>query len=83
MCLLVLYGTSDDYGTTNHSLTGLKNCSKGGALVIVCTPAQNILTKKQVGEERFFIQLIFPHCCSSSKEVKPETHTKQELGGRS
>jgi hypothetical protein len=30
-----------------------------------------------------FIQLIFPHCCSSSKEIRTGTQAGQESGNRS
>jgi len=52
----------------------------GMVLVRVCISAQNIMTKKQVGEERVY---SFPHCCSSPKEVRAGTHSGQELGSRS
>ena len=41
----------------------------------------NIMTKKQLGRKGF-IQLTFPHCCSSLKEVRTGTQKqvrKQEL----
>jgi hypothetical protein len=38
------------------------------------------MTKKQVGRKEF-IQLTFPHCCSSLKEVRTETQADQEAGG--
>jgi hypothetical protein len=39
----------------------------------------NIMTKKQLGREGF-IQLTFPHCCSSLKEVKTGTQASQKAG---
>jgi hypothetical protein len=53
-----------------------------GVLIRVCIPAQNIMTKKQVGEERVYSTytstLLF-----ITKEVRTRTYTRQELGGRS
>jgi hypothetical protein len=37
------------------------------------------MTKKQLGRKGF-IQLTFPHCCSSPKEVRTGTQTGQEAG---
>jgi hypothetical protein len=45
-------------------------------------PAQNIMTKKQVWAQGF-IQIILPHCCSSPKDARIATFTRQELGARS
>jgi hypothetical protein len=39
----------------------------------------NIMTKKQLGREGF-IQLTFPHCCSSLKEIRTGTQAGQEAG---
>jgi hypothetical protein len=39
----------------------------------------NIMTEKQL-VRKGFIQLTFPHCCSSLKEVRNGTHTGQEAG---
>jgi hypothetical protein len=36
------------------------------------------MTKKQLGRKGF-IQLTFPHCCSSLKEVRTGTQADQEL----
>jgi hypothetical protein len=36
------------------------------------------MTKKQVGEERVFFQLTFPHCCASAKEFRTGTQAGQE-----
>ena len=48
-------------------------------LVKICTPAQNIMTKKQVGEERVYSAytsiLLF-----ITKEVKTETQAGQKAG---
>jgi hypothetical protein len=49
-----------------------------GVLVGVSFPAQSIMTKKQVGEERVFFQLTFPHCCASAKEFRTGTQAGQE-----
>jgi hypothetical protein len=38
------------------------------------------MIKKQVGEERFYSALHFPHCCSSSKEVRTGTQAGQKAG---
>ena len=46
------------------------------ALVRVSIPGQNIMTKKQVGEERF----IPPNCYSSLKEVRTGTQAVQKTG---
>jgi hypothetical protein len=37
------------------------------------------MTKKQVGEESRFIQLILPHCCSSPKKKKKKKKKKSGL----
>jgi hypothetical protein len=37
----------------------------------------NIMTKKQLGREGF-IQLTFPHCCSSLKKSEPELKQVRE-----
>jgi hypothetical protein len=42
-------------------------------------PCTNIITKKHLGRKGF-IQLTFPHCCSSLKEVRTETQAGQEAG---
>jgi hypothetical protein len=47
-------------------------------LVRVSIPA-NIMTKKQVGEERVY-SAYNPHCCSSPKEVRTGTQADQEAG---
>jgi hypothetical protein len=39
----------------------------------------NIMTKKQLGRKGF-IQLTFPHCCSSPKEVRTGTRAGQKAG---
>jgi hypothetical protein len=39
----------------------------------------NIITKKQLGR-KWFIQLTFPHCCSSLKEVRTGTQAGQKAG---
>jgi hypothetical protein len=39
------------------------------------------MTKKPVGEKGFIL-LILLHCCSLLEEVKTETHTMQDPGGR-
>jgi hypothetical protein len=39
----------------------------------------NIMTKKQLGRKGF-IQLTFPHSCSSLKEVRTGTQAGQEAG---
>ena len=58
------------------------NQTLGGVLVRVSIPTQNIMTKKQVGEERVYSThtstLLF-----ITKEVRTGTHTGEELGGRS
>jgi hypothetical protein len=43
---------------------------------------KNIMTKKEVGEERVY-SAYTSHCCSSPKEHRTGTNTGQELGGRS
>ena len=48
-------------------------------LVRVSIPAQNIMTKKQLGRKGF-IQLTLPYCCSSLKEVRTGTQAGQEAG---
>lgn len=48
-------------------------------LVRVSTPAQNIMTKKQVGGKGF-IQFPLPHFYSSPKEVRTGTQAGQEAG---
>jgi hypothetical protein len=48
-------------------------------LVSVSILAQNVMTKKQVGEEGF-IQLTLPHCSSSLKEVRTVTQAGQKAG---
>jgi hypothetical protein len=50
-------------------------------LVRVSIPAQTSWPPSKVGRKGF-IQLTLPHCCSLPKEVRPGTHTGQELGGR-
>ena len=60
--------------SSSPSSWGLGNCLSQG--FYSCT---NIMTKKQVGEERD-IQLTFPHCCSSPKEVRTGTQAGQEAG---
>ena len=49
-------------------------------LVRVSTAELNTRTKIHVGRERF---ISLPHHCSSSKEVRTGTQTRQEPGGRS
>jgi hypothetical protein len=49
---------------------------KDVVLVRVSIPGQNIMTKKQVGEER----VTLPHCCSSLKEVRTRTQAGQGAG---
>jgi hypothetical protein len=39
----------------------------------------NIMTKKQLGRKGF-IQLTFPYCCSSPKEVRTGTQAGQKAG---
>ena len=46
-------------------------------LVRISIPAENIMTKKQVGRKGF-VQLTLPHCYSSMKEVRTETQTGQD-----
>jgi hypothetical protein len=40
----------------------------------------NIMTKKQVGEERIYSAYKFPHCCSLVKEVRTGTQAGQGAG---
>jgi hypothetical protein len=47
-------------------------------LVRVSIPA-HIMTKKQLGRKGF-IQLTFPHCCWSPREVRTGTQAGQEAG---
>jgi hypothetical protein len=51
-------------------------------LVIVCISAQNIMTKKQVGEKRVY-SAYTPTLLFITKGSQTGTHTGQELGGRS
>jgi hypothetical protein len=54
--------------------------SLGNVLARVSIPSiSNIMTKKQLGRKRF-IQLTFPHCCSSLKEVRTGTQAGQGAG---
>jgi hypothetical protein len=39
---------------------------------------KNIMTKSKLGRKGF-IQLTFPHCCSSPKEVRIGTHIDRNL----
>jgi hypothetical protein len=41
----------------------------------------NIMTKKEIGEKRFF-QLTLPHCCSSPKEIRTGSQAGQETGAK-
>jgi hypothetical protein len=49
-----------------------------GVLVRVSIPAQNIMTKKQVGRKGF-IQLTLPHCCSSPRKSEQELTQDRNL----
>jgi hypothetical protein len=61
---------------------GLRTQVLQGILVRVCIPAQNIMTKKHVGEERIY-SAYTSTLLIITKEVRTGTHTGQELGGRS
>jgi hypothetical protein len=58
---------------------GIRRLGWDAVLVRVSIPGQNIMTKKQLGKKGF-IQLTFPHCCSSLKEVRTEIQAGQEAG---
>jgi hypothetical protein len=51
----------------------------GPVLVRVSIPAQTSRPRSKLGKKRF-IQLAFPHCCSSFKEVRTGTQVGQEAG---
>ena len=53
--------------------------NNGICLSQVSIPGQNIVTKKQL-ERKGFIQLTFPHCSSSVKEVRTGTQAGQKAG---
>jgi hypothetical protein len=48
-------------------------------LIMVSIPAQTSGPRSKLGRKGF-IQLTFPHCCSSSKEVRTGTQAGQEAG---
>jgi hypothetical protein len=48
-------------------------------LVRVSIPAQTSWQRSKLGRKGF-IQLMFPHCCSSLKEVRTGTPAGQEAG---
>ena len=50
-----------------------------GVLVRVSIPAQTSRPRSKLGRKGF-IQLTFPHCCSSLKEVRTGTQAGQEAG---
>jgi hypothetical protein len=81
LCSLSLYF----YSTEDHSLgdgaphSGLGSLTSAIVLVRASTPAQNIMTKKQLGRKGF-IQLTLPHCCLSPREVRTGTQADQEAG---